>query len=61
MLIILKIIKSRGRPKYNEIESTLLQGLFDFAIFTIGINLFVFLGNPVYSRWLLDGSDPDLR
>ena len=28
---------------------------------TIGINLFALLGNPVYSRWFLDGSDPDLR
>ena len=25
MLMILKIIKGRGRPKYNEIESSLLQ------------------------------------
>ena len=25
MLMILKIIKGHGRPKYNEIESSLLQ------------------------------------
>ena len=25
MLMILKIIKGRGRPKYNEIESSFLQ------------------------------------
>ena len=25
MLMILKIVKGRGRPKYNEIESSLLQ------------------------------------
>ena len=63
MLMILKIIKGRGRPKYNEIESSLLQVclISPSHIFTIGINLFVLLGNPVYSRWFLDGSDPDLR
>ena len=33
----------------------------DTQAVTIGINLFVLLGNPVYSRWFLDGSDPDLR
>ena len=33
----------------------------DIAIFAIGINLIVLLGNPVYNRWFLDGSDPDLR
>ena len=23
--------------------------------------VFVLLGNPVYGRWFLDGSDPDVR
>ena len=23
--------------------------------------MFVLLGNPVYGRWFLDGSDPDVR
>ena len=35
--------------------------MFDIAIFTVGMNLFVLLGNPVYRRWFLDGSDPDVR
>ena len=30
-------------------------------MFTVGMNLFVLLGNPVYRRWFLDGSDPDVR
>ena len=30
-------------------------------IFTIGMNLFVLLGKPVYHRWFLDGSDRDVR
>ena len=23
--------------------------------------MFILLGNPVYGRWFLDGSDPDVR
>ena len=30
-------------------------------IFTVGMNLYVLLGKPVYRRWFLDGSDPDVR
>ena len=30
-------------------------------MFTVGMNLFVLLGSPVYRRWFLDGSDPDVR
>ena len=53
--MILKIIKDRGRPKYDEIESSLLQ------VCSISpSNVFVLLGNLVYRRWFLDGSDPDV-
>ena len=38
----------------------IITGLFDIAIFTTGMNVFVFLGNLVYRRWFLDGSDPDV-
>ena len=30
-------------------------------IFTVGMNLYVLLGKPVYHRWFLDGSDPNVR
>ena len=30
-------------------------------IFTVGMNLYVLLGKPVYRRLFLDGSDPDVR
>ena len=41
----------------KEIESSsVITGLFDIAVF-----VFVLLGNPVYRRWFLDDSDPDVR
>ena len=44
----------------KEIESSsVITGLFD--VFTVGIKVFVLLGNPVYRRWFLDDSDPDVR
>ena len=30
-------------------------------IFTVGMNLFVLLGKPLYRRWFLDGTDRDVR
>ena len=65
MLMILKIIKGRRRSKYNEIESSLLEVCLISPSLRLlhlwnELNLFVLLGNPVYGRWFLDGSDPDV-
>ena len=57
MLMVLNIINGNGRPKYNEIRVALLSPY----IFTVGMNLFVLIGKPVYRRWFLDGSDPHVR
>ena len=53
-------------PRKTEVNkefesSSVIRGLFDIAVFTIGIKVFVLLGNPVYRRWFLDDSDPDVR
>ena len=61
--MVLNIINGNGRPKYNEIRvAYLLQVcLISPYIFTVGMNLYVLLGKPVYRRWFLDGSDPNVR
>ena len=61
--MVLNIINGNGRPKYSEIRvAYLLQVcLISPYIFTVGMNLYVLLGKPVYRRWFLDGSDPDVR
>ena len=61
--MVLNIINGNGRPKYSEIRvAYLLQVcLISPYIFTVGMNLYVLLGKPVYRRWFLDGSDPNVR
>ena len=58
--------KDYKRPRKTEVNkeiesSSVITGLFDIAVFTIGIKVFVLLGHPVYRRWFLDDSDPDVR